>query len=418
MDDRPRRAGRNAGDAASPGRGARAPGRGSRRPGRRHQRGRRRPGPRALFLEEADPPSARRRARRRSVAGAPAHRRLRLSPRSAATLRRARRSASSRRSRGSSSCASSSRACRSPWSRSQPRRSRCASSTIPRMSRRSRMRWRRPGSNELLGPARSANIASIFCDVWGVVHDGVRLYPGAAERLRGWRRRGAAGDPRHQCPAHRGVGRATACPHRPAATIAGTGSRPAARRGSPHCWQLGAPVGFIGIAARPRGSRRARRVQIADSGFSPISPAPGSTASGSTPRIIARELEACLAAGVHAALPQPRPDRDPRRGRGSSAPARSPISTKRWAAASSGTASRTPTSTSMRLHLAGDPPVEAVLAVGDSLRTDVLGAARMGIDAVFVAGGIHRGEPFRPPSPRKMGLATGARSQSSTVSPK
>jgi ribonucleotide monophosphatase NagD (HAD superfamily) len=34
------------------------------------------------------------------------------------------------------------------------------------------------------------------------------------------------------------------------------------------------------------------------------------------------------------------------------------------------------------------------LAVGDSLRTDMLGAARMGFDAVFVTGGIHGGEPF------------------------
>ena len=30
----------------------------------------------------------------------------------------------------------------------------------------------------------------ILCDIWGVVHDGVELYPGAAERLRQWRREG------------------------------------------------------------------------------------------------------------------------------------------------------------------------------------------------------------------------------------
>src|SRR5687768_8948156 len=30
----------------------------------------------------------------------------------------------------------------------------------------------------------------ILCDIWGVVHDGVRLYPGATERLRQWRREG------------------------------------------------------------------------------------------------------------------------------------------------------------------------------------------------------------------------------------
>lgn len=30
----------------------------------------------------------------------------------------------------------------------------------------------------------------ILCDVWGVVHDGVHLYPRAAERLREWRDHG------------------------------------------------------------------------------------------------------------------------------------------------------------------------------------------------------------------------------------
>ncbi len=46
------------------------------------------------------------------------------------------------------------------------------------------------------------------------------------------------------------------------------------------------------------------------------------------------------------------------------------------------------------LHRAGNPPKDEVLAVGDGLQTDVLGAARMGFDTVFVAGGIHAGEPF------------------------
>jgi ribonucleotide monophosphatase NagD (HAD superfamily) len=46
------------------------------------------------------------------------------------------------------------------------------------------------------------------------------------------------------------------------------------------------------------------------------------------------------------------------------------------------------------LHLAGDPPRDEVLALGDGLQTDILGAAQMGFDTVFVAGGIHQGEPF------------------------
>ena len=46
------------------------------------------------------------------------------------------------------------------------------------------------------------------------------------------------------------------------------------------------------------------------------------------------------------------------------------------------------------LHLANDPPKDEVLAVGDGLQTDILGAAHMGFDAVFVTGGINAGEPF------------------------
>ena len=46
------------------------------------------------------------------------------------------------------------------------------------------------------------------------------------------------------------------------------------------------------------------------------------------------------------------------------------------------------------LGLAGNPPVSEVLAIGDGLQTDILGAATQGFDAVFVTGGIHAGEPF------------------------
>jgi HAD superfamily hydrolase (TIGR01459 family) len=56
------------------------------------------------------------------------------------------------------------------------------------------------------------------------------------------------------------------------------------------------------------------------------------------------------------------------------------------------------------LSLAGNPPAEEVLAIGDGLQTDILGAARMGFDAVFVTGGIHAGEPFPAGFAAKHGL--------------
>ena len=56
------------------------------------------------------------------------------------------------------------------------------------------------------------------------------------------------------------------------------------------------------------------------------------------------------------------------------------------------------------LHLADNPPPSEVLAIGDSLQTDVLGAARMGFDCLFVTGGIHAGEPFPPHFAQQNGL--------------
>jgi HAD superfamily hydrolase (TIGR01459 family) len=46
------------------------------------------------------------------------------------------------------------------------------------------------------------------------------------------------------------------------------------------------------------------------------------------------------------------------------------------------------------LHRAGEPPADTILAIGDGLQTDILGAAQMGFDAIFISGGIHAGEPF------------------------
>jgi HAD superfamily hydrolase (TIGR01459 family) len=43
------------------------------------------------------------------------------------------------------------------------------------------------------------------------------------------------------------------------------------------------------------------------------------------------------------------------------------------------------------MRLAGEPAPGEVLAIGDGLETDILGAARMGFDCVYVTGGISRG---------------------------
>jgi len=70
-----------------------------------------------------------------------------------------------------------------------------------------------------------------------------------------------------------------------------------------------------------------------------------------------------------------------------------------------------------------EAPRSRILAIGDAVRTDIAGAARAGIDALFIAGGIHRedvmeGEAIAPsrldalfqaPAPRPVGAMTGLR---------
>jgi HAD superfamily hydrolase (TIGR01459 family) len=57
------------------------------------------------------------------------------------------------------------------------------------------------------------------------------------------------------------------------------------------------------------------------------------------------------------------------------------------------------------LSLLGNPAPERICAVGDSLRTDIAGAAAAGMDSVLIAGGIHREElftsPGHPPNPAR-----------------
>ncbi|QIK95860.1 TIGR01459 family HAD-type hydrolase [Sphingomonas sp. HDW15A] len=60
------------------------------------------------------------------------------------------------------------------------------------------------------------------------------------------------------------------------------------------------------------------------------------------------------------------------------------------------------------LKVGGNPTKEEVLAVGDGLPTDVLGAARFGLDCVFVRGGIHAGEPFPSDFASQYGLGSWA----------
>ena len=231
----------------------------------------------------------------------------------------------------------------------------------------------------------------ILCDIWGVVHDGVKLYPGAAERLCRWRDEG------------RFVVLITNAPR-----TADAVTRQLGRIGLPRdCWdgiatsgeagiealnELERPVGFVGTAG-DRAILEGRGVRIAeDEAFTDLA-CTGVTQERPLPEDYVPDLERWAARGV--TLHCLNPDRVVVRG-GELEACAGAIADIYEQLGGRVTWYGKPYETIYRhaLHLAGDPPATEVLAVGDGLQTDILGAARMGFDAVFVSGGIHAGEPF------------------------
>jgi HAD superfamily hydrolase (TIGR01459 family) len=231
----------------------------------------------------------------------------------------------------------------------------------------------------------------ILCDVWGVIHDGVRLYPGAAQRLMQWRGEGRfvlliTNAPRPAEDVERQLARiGLPSDAYDAVTTSGEAGIEALNA-------LETPVGFIGSAA-DRAILEGKGVRIAtDDAFSELActgleeglPEPNDYRADFD-RWIERDVRMhCL-----------NPDRVVIRG-GVPEPCAGAI-----ADLYEGLGGRVtwygkphPAIYAHALKLAGDPPKDQVLAVGDALRTDVLGAALMGFDTVFVSGGIHGGEPY------------------------
>jgi HAD superfamily hydrolase (TIGR01459 family) len=239
--------------------------------------------------------------------------------------------------------------------------------------------------------ALDAKYRLILCDIWGVIHDGVQLYPGAARRLDQWR-----GDGR--C-----VGLITNAPRTEEAV-----ERQLDRLGlSRGCYNfvatsgeagiealraLGRPVGFIGTSG-DRAILEGCGVVIAnDEDFSDLA-CTGLREGRPDPSDYAADLERSARRNV--IMHCLNPDRIVMRGGVREACAGA------IADVYEGLGGRVtwygkphPAIYAHALHRAGEPPTDAVLAIGDGLHTDMLGAARAGFDAVFVSGGIHAGEPF------------------------
>jgi len=241
----------------------------------------------------------------------------------------------------------------------------------------------------------------ILCDVWGVVHDGVTLYPDAADRLLQWRGEGRfvvliTNAPRTADAVAKQL-EGLALP-----SDAWDGIATSGEAGIAALTALGRAVGFLGTET-DRTILEGRGVRIAaDEDFTDLA------CSGLDGRRLEvadcrPDLERWAARGV--TMHCLNPDRLVIRG-GVPEPCAGAIADLYEALGGQVIWYGKPHKAIYEhaLKLAGNPPVEAVLAVGDGLQTDILGAARMGFDAVFVTGGIHAGEPFPEDFADKNGL--------------
>ena len=233
------------------------------------------------------------------------------------------------------------------------------------------------------------NYRIILCDIWGCIHDGVSLYPGAKERLRRWR------------DDQRLIVLITNAPRTAQAvgeqlqrlgldpslwdSIATSGEAGIAALG-----QAARPVGFIGTRSdrtilEGRGVRIAENEdfdELACAGLDGVRRAVEDYEEQIGPLAERDVLMHCL-----------NPDRVVIRG-GVPEPCAGAIADLYLQLGGRVEYYGKPYPAIYRhaLALAGNPPVEQVLAIGDGLETDILGAARAGLDCVYVTGGIAQGE--------------------------
>lgn len=249
--------------------------------------------------------------------------------------------------------------------------------------------------------ALDAKYRAVLCDVWGVIHDGVSLYSGVIERLRRWRGEG------------RTIILLTNAPRTAEAV-----SAQLRRIGLPSdCWDhiatsgeagiaallaLGEPVGFIGSAA-DRDVLEGRGVRLTDEPFRHLA-VTGIDGIRREVGDYAAELEAARSQG--ALLHCLNPDKLVIRG-GIAEPCAGAIADAYAAMGGKVVTYGKPNRPiyDHALALAGVGK-DQVVAVGDGLQTDILGAARAGIDAVFVRGGISEGLAFPPDFGPSHGLGT------------
>ena len=230
---------------------------------------------------------------------------------------------------------------------------------------------------------------AIICDIWGVVHDGGQLLPGVIERFEQFRREG------------RKIILLTNAP-RPADTVQSHLDQLGLPRG---CYDaisssgeagiaallgLGRPVGFMGTW-EDRDDLSRRGIEIATDGFSDLA-CTGLDERSDDPGAYRARLEGLAGRGVRMHCLNPDRVVIHLGNLEACAGALADIYEEMGGQVTWYGKPYRPIYEHAR-SLAGNPPLEAMLAIGDGLQTDILGAAQFGIDAVYVSHGIHAGEP-------------------------
>ena len=229
----------------------------------------------------------------------------------------------------------------------------------------------------------------IICDIWGVVHDGGRLLPGVVERFGRFQEEGRAvvlltNAPRPASAVQAHLDR-LGLPRQLYWAVSSSGEA-----GIAGLLELGRPVGFMGTKD-DRDDLIGRGIEIVPDGFCDLA-CTGLDERSDDPGDYRDRLGAMAADGVRMHCLNPD---------------RVVIHLGNLEACAGALADmyeqmggqviwygkpHRPIYEHAR-SLAGNPPLEAMLAIGDGLQTDILGAVRFGIDAVYVSHGIHAGEP-------------------------
>lgn len=231
----------------------------------------------------------------------------------------------------------------------------------------------------------------MLCDIWGVVHDGVELYPNAAERLAEWRGDGRTIILITNAPR---TADAVALQLKRIGLPEGSwdGIATSGEAGIAALLELDRPVGFVGTAG-DREILEGRCVRIADGpDFTDLACTGVGEARPNVEQYL-DDLEGWARRGV--TMHCLNPDRLVIRG-GVPEPCAGAIADvyERLGGKVCWYGKPHRAIYEHALRLAGNPPKGEVLAVGDGLLTDILGAARMGFEAVFVSGGISAGQTF------------------------